>query len=47
MKILLNDLWHNAIIDNSSKILWIRFKFSRVKVCLVVGYSPRDGDSKE
>ena len=38
--VLLNDVWHNAVIDFgcvSSKILWIKFKFSRVKVCVVVG----------
>ena len=34
--ILLNDVWHNAVVDFgcvSSITLWIKFKFSRVKVC--------------
>ena len=34
--ILLNDVWHRAVIDlgcGSSKILWIQFKFSRVSLC--------------
>ena len=32
--ILLNDVWHNAVVDFGfiSRILWIKFKFSRVKV---------------
>ena len=47
--ILLKDAWQNAIIDVlcvSSRILWIKFKFSRVKVCMV-GYSPNEGDDEE
>ena len=39
--ILLNDVWCSAVIDYgcvSSRILWIKFKFSRVKVYLVVGW---------
>ena len=35
--ILLNDVWHSAVIYIeclSSRILWIKFKFSRVKVCV-------------
>ena len=39
---LLNDVWHRALIDFgcvSSRILWIKFRFSRVKVYVVVGYS--------
>ena len=38
--ILLNDVRYSAVIDFgcvSSIILWIKFKFSRVKVCVVVG----------
>ena len=31
----------------SFRILWIKFKFSRVKVCVVVGYDPNEGDSEE
>ena len=43
-------LLNNAVRDFgcvSSRILWIKFKFSRVKVCVVVGYGPSDGDDKE
>ena len=48
--ILLNDVWHSAVIDFecvSSRILWIKLKFSRVKVCVVVGYGPSEGDGGE
>ena len=41
--ILLNDVWHSAVIDFgcvSSRIIWIKFKFSRVKVCVVGEYGP-------
>ena len=31
----------------STRILWIKFKFLRVRVCVVVGYGPNDGDSEE
>ena len=47
---LLNDVWHSAVIDFgcfSSRTLWIKFKFSRVKVYGVVGYSPREGIGEE
>ena len=50
MDILLNDMWHSAVMDIgcvSSRILWIKFKFSRVKVCVAVGYGPNEGDDKE
>ena len=43
MAILLNNVWHNALIDfgrASSRIRCIKFKFSRVKVCVVVGTAP-------
>ena len=43
MAVLLNDVWHSAVINFgcvSSIILWIKFKFSRVKVYVVVGYDP-------
>ena len=48
--ILLNDVWHITGIDFgcfSSRILWIRFKFSKIKVCVVVGYGPNEGDNEE
>ena len=37
--ILLNDVWHSAVVDFgcvSSRTFLIKFKFSRVKVCVVV-----------
>ena len=43
MAILLNDEWHSAMEKCgyvSSRILWIKFKFSRFKVCVVVGHGP-------
>ena len=43
MAVLLNDVWHSAVINFgcvSSIILWIKFKFSRVKVYVVVAYDP-------
>ena len=48
--VLLNDVWHSAVIDfrcGNSRILWIKFKFSWVKVCVVVGYSPNVGIGEE
>ena len=42
LAILLNDVWHSAGIGCgcvSSRVLWIKFRFSRVKVCVVVGCS--------
>ena len=39
-----------AVIDFgcvSSRILWMNFKFSRIKVCVVVEYSPSEGDGEE
>ena len=40
----------SAVIDFgcvSSRILWIKFKFSRIRVCVVVGYEPSEGDFEE
>ena len=43
--ILLNDAWHSAVLDFecfSSRILWIKFKFSRfnfVPLCIFIIYS--------
>ena len=48
--ILLNDVWHSAVIDFGcfgSRILWIKLKFSRVKVCVVVRYGPNEGNGEE
>ena len=38
--VLLNGVWHNAVVNSgcvSSRIFWIKFKLSRVKVCVGVG----------
>ena len=46
----MSDVWHNAVIDYgcvSSIILRIKFKFSRVKIFVVVGYGPNEGDGEE
>ena len=46
LTILLNDVWHLVVIDFgcvSSRILWIKFKFSKVKICVVVWYGPNEG----
>ena len=48
--ILLNDVWHSAVVDFgcvNSRILWIKFEFSRVKVCVIVGYGPNEGNGEE
>ena len=45
--VLLNNVWHSAVIDFGcvrSRIPWIKFKFSMVKVCVVVEYGPNEGD---
>ena len=48
--VLLNDVWYSAEIDLgciSSRIMCIKFKFSKVKVCVVLGYSPNEGIGEE
>ena len=48
--ILCKGVWRSAVIDFrcvSCRILMIKFRFSRVKVCAVVGYSPNEEDGKE
>ena len=50
MAFLLNNVWHSAVVKSgyvSSRILWIKFKFSRVKVCVAVGYGPNEGEGEE
>ena len=50
MAILLKDVWQSAVVDFryvSSRILWIKFRFSRVKVFVVVGYDPNEGDGEK
>ena len=49
MAILLNDVWHSTVVDFgfvSSKIIWIKLKFTRVKVSVVVWYGPNEGDGE-
>ena len=49
--VLLNDVRHSAVVKSwyvSSIILWIKFKFSRIKVCVVVGYGPNvEGEERD
>ena len=43
-------VWHSAVVDFgyvSSRILWTKFKFSRIKVFVAVGYGSNEGDSEE
>ena len=48
--VLLNDAWHSAVIDFgcvTSRALWLKFRFSRVKVCVLVGYGPNEGNCEK
>ena len=47
--IMLNDLWHSEVIDFGcvSSKEWIIFKFSRIKVCVVVVYISSEEDGEE
>ena len=50
MVILLNHVWDSPVVIFgcvSSVIFWIKFKFSRVKFFVVVGYSSNEGDGEE
>ena len=41
--VLVDNEWHIAVIDLecvSSRIQWVEFKSSRVKLCVVVVYDP-------
>ena len=45
--VVLNNVCHSAEVRSgyvSSRILWIIFTFSRVKICVVVEYDPNEGD---
>ena len=47
--VLLNNVWHSAVLKLGSvsyRILWIKFKFSWIKVCVVVGYGPNEEDGQ-
>ena len=46
----LNDMFRSAVVYfgcANSRILWIKFKFSRAEVCVVVGYRPNEGNGEE
>ena len=46
----MNDVWHSMVIDFgcvNTRILSIKFKFSGVKVCVVVGHNPNEGDGED
>ena len=48
--VLLNDVQHSAVAISgyvSSRILWIKYNFSSVKVCVVVGYGANEADGEE
>ena len=48
--ILLKVVWHSAVIYFgcvTSRILWNKIVFSRVKVCMVIGYGHNEGDREE
>ena len=50
MAILLNNVWYSALIGFgyvNSRIIWSKFEFSRVKVCMLVGYGPNEGGGEE
>ena len=42
-------MWYSAVMDFGFRILWIKFKFLRVKICVVGGwgYSSNEGDGEE
>ena len=48
--ILLNDVWYSAVVDFGgvrSRILWIKFGFLWVNVCVVKGCGPNEGYGEE
>ena len=48
--ILMSDLWYEAMVDFdcvSPRILMVKFKFEKVKVCVVVTYGPSEGNVEE
>src|SRR5678816_3429211 len=48
--ILMSDLWYRAMVDFvcvSTRILMVKFKFEKVKVCVVVMYGPSEGNVEE
>ena len=50
MKVFFNYVKYSTVAEIgyiSSRTLWIKFKFSRVKVCVVVLYHPTGGGKEE
>ena len=48
--VLMSELWHKSLVNFvcvSSRILMVKFKFARVKVCVVVAYGPSDNCAAE
>ena len=48
--LLLNYVWHSRVVNCGSvsfRILLIKFKFSRFKICVAVGYGPNEGNGEE
>ena len=47
--ILSHKVWHSAVILGcySPRTLWFKLKFSSIKACVVVAYSPNEGDVEE
>ena len=50
--IMLNGVWHSAVVNfgyASFRIMWVKFKFSWFKVCVVVGYisNEEDGEGRD
>ena len=48
--VILNDVWYSAVVKYGcviSRIFWIKFRFSRIKFCVVVGNGPTEGDGEE
>ena len=47
--VLLNDVWYGDLVEFrciNSRILWVKFKFAKVKACVVVIYSPTEDDDE-
>ena len=46
---MLNKVWHRVIDFGCviSRILWIKLKFSSIKICVVVRYGPNEGIDKK
>ena len=50
MAILLNDVWYSMVKDYgyvNSRVRWVKFKFSSVKVYVVLRYDPNEADEKK